>query len=209
MVAATDTTAVAVEWALRELLRHPEKMKKAQEEVDKVAGSQSRMVAESDYEHLSFIVAIIKETFRLHPPLPLVVRQSTQECTINGFTVPSGVTLFVNAWAIGRDPKVWDNPMEFRPERFLTASLDVTGHHYQLLPFGSGRRRCPAINLNMQAITITLAALVQCFDWEVPSSTDMSEQPGLVVTPAKHLQCFPVARYSGGYFAAKESSGDN
>ncbi|MBA0573742.1 hypothetical protein Golob_001003, partial [Gossypium lobatum] len=114
LTAATDTTAIAVEWALAELINNPEKLRKAQQELDQVVGTS-------------------------------------------------------------RDPKVWEDPLKFQPERFSkcnrpdtninSGDIDVKGLHYQLLPFGTGRRGCPGISLAMQELPVTLAALIQCFDW--------------------------------------------
>ncbi|GKV09173.1 hypothetical protein SLEP1_g20715 [Rubroshorea leprosula] len=211
LTAATDTTAIALEWALAELINHPEVLEKAQKEIDKVVG-KNRLVEESDNPSLHYIHAVIKETFRLHPPIPMISRKSTQECKIGGYTIPEGALLFVNIWSIGRDPKVWEDPFKFRPERFLKSengeasgtTIDVKGLHYQLLPFGSGRRACPGISLAMQELPTALAAMIQCFDWKVVVTdgekhgpvdvVDMDERPGLTAPRAHDLECFPISR---------------
>ncbi|XP_007020074.2 PREDICTED: licodione synthase [Theobroma cacao] len=214
LTAATDTAAIALEWALAELINHPDVLKIAQEEIDQVVG-KSRLVEESDNPRLLYIHAIIKETFRLHPPIPMINRKSVQSCQIMGYTIPADSLLFVNIWAIGRDPNVWADPLKFQPERFLTSNegdnnsgpIDVRGLHYQLLPFGAGRRRCPGTSLAMQALPTTLAAMIQCFHWK-PAATskigdgvDMSERPGLTAPRAKCLECVPIARFTPTLFA--------
>ncbi|XVF37233.1 hypothetical protein REPUB_Repub19eG0128900 [Reevesia pubescens] len=206
LTAATDTTAIALEWALAELINHPEVLKKAQKEIDEVVGN-NRLAEESDSPRLEYLQAIIKETFRLHPPIPMISRQSIEECKINGYTIPAQSLLFVNIWGIGRNPVVWENPFKFQPERFLKSNecdnnsghIDVKGFHYQLLPFGTGRRGCPGISLAMQELPTTLAAMIQCFDWKVAKPNtggvvDMTERPGLTAPRAQDLKCVPVAR---------------
>ncbi|XVF30075.1 hypothetical protein REPUB_Repub16aG0025600 [Reevesia pubescens] len=212
LTAATDTTAIALEWALAELINHPEVLRKAQEEIDQVVG-KSRLVEESDGPRLQYLQAIIKETFRLHPPIPMISRKSIEKCKINGYTIPAQSLLFVNIWGIGRDPNVWENPLKYQPERFLKSDdagnnsglIDVKGFHYQLLPFGTGRRGCPGISLAMQELPTTLAAMIQCFDWKFTKPNtggvvDMTERPGLTAPRAQDLECVPVARFNPALF---------
>ncbi|KAJ7947715.1 Cytochrome P450 [Quillaja saponaria] len=208
--AGTDTTAIATEWALVELINRPNVLEKARHEIDKIVG-MSRLVEESDVPSLPYIQAIVKETLRLHPPVPLVTRRCVEQCKIENYVIPANTLLLVNVWAIGRDPNNWESPMDFRPERFLNSNegggpLDVRGQHFQLLPFGSGRRICPGITLAMLQVPALLAAIIQCFDFQVvgpkgeklsPGDTvPMEERPGLTAPRAKDLVCFPVTRYS-------------
>ena len=138
----TDTTAVTLEWSLAELINHPTVMEKARKEIDSIIG-KDRMVMETYIDNLSYLQAIVKETLRLHPPSPFVLRESTGNCTIAGYDIPAKTQVFTNVWAIGRDPKHWDDPLEFRPERFLSndnesgkmGQVGVRGHHYQLFPW--------------------------------------------------------------------------
>ncbi|PON58138.1 Cytochrome P450, E-class, group I [Parasponia andersonii] len=203
--AGTDASALTIEWALSELINNPNIMNKAREEIDTVVG-KTRLVEESDINNLPYLQAIVKETLRLHSS-PLAVRESTQRCTINGYDIPEKTQLFINIWAIGRDPKYWENPLEFKPERFLSEDgsgsiniqLDVRGQNFHFMPFGSGRRGCPGTSLAMQIIQATLAAMIQCFEWKVDGkdgTVDMEEGPGLTLPRAQHLICVPVARFS-------------
>nr|AEG73887.1 flavone synthase [Picrorhiza kurrooa] len=157
--AGTDTTAITTEWAIAELINNPKVLIVAQQEIDKVIGPQ-RLLQESDAPNLPYLQAIIKETFRLHPPIPMLVRKSVSDCVVDGYKIPAKTLLFVNIWSMGRNPKYWATPMEFRPERFLekgNGSIDVKGRNFELLPFGTGRRGCPGMLLGMQEF-------VQC-DW--------------------------------------------
>ncbi|KAI6684302.1 hypothetical protein NL676_030215 [Syzygium grande] len=137
--ACTDTTAVTLEWAMSELLNHPHTMKKAAKEFDNAIGEQ-QLIDEANASKLPYLQNIISETLRLHPAVPLLVpRMSSEDCSIGGYNVCRDTTILVNAWAIHRDPKLWDDPTSFRPERFENGEVE----HYKLLPFGVGRRACP------------------------------------------------------------------
>ncbi|CAL5039375.1 unnamed protein product [Urochloa decumbens] len=199
--AGTDTTTITLEWALSELINNPSVLRRAQAELDAVVGP-TRLADESDLPNLPYLQAIAKETLRLHPTGPLIVRRSMEPCKVSGYDVPVGATVFVNVWAIGRDPASWaPDPLAFRPERFLeggeSAGLDVRGQHFHLLPFGSGRRICPGASLAMLVVHAALAAMVQCFEWEPVGGApvDMEEGPGLTL-PRKHpLVCTVKARF--------------
>ncbi|GAY63504.1 hypothetical protein CUMW_226120 [Citrus unshiu] len=148
------------------------------------------------------IKAVVMETLRLHPvTLLLVPRESMEDCTVNGFHIPRKSRVIINAWAIGRDPKAWNDPEKFFPERFFGSSVDVRGRDFQLLPFGSGRRGCPGIQLGLTVVKQVTAQLVHCFDWELPegmlpTELDMTKEFGLVTPRAKHLLVVPSYRLS-------------
>lgn len=115
--------ATAVEWALAELLRHPQDLQIAQEELDRVVG-QERLLQEAECEKLQFLDCIVRETLRLHPPTPLAIPHfSKNECHLRGFTIPKATTAYINIYAIGRDPMVWEKPNEFVPSRYVIPSL--------------------------------------------------------------------------------------
>nr|XP_043637634.1 cytochrome P450 93A3-like [Erigeron canadensis] len=196
--AGTDTSAITIEWALSELINHPNIMKRAREEIDEVVG-KTRLLQESDIPNLPYLQAIVKETLRLHSTGPMIVRQSTEDCTVGGYHIPANTTIFVNIWALGRDPKHWENPLEFRPERFEQNNLDVRGQHFHMIPFGSGRRMCPGTTLALQVIQTTVGAMIQCFDWKAGkdgnlTSVDMEEGVGITLPRKNPLVCIPVAR---------------
>ncbi|WOG90982.1 hypothetical protein DCAR_0310230 [Daucus carota subsp. sativus] len=207
--AGSETSATATEWALAELINHPDIMKEARQEIDTVVG-KNRLVEESDIINLPYLQSIVKETLRLHPPGPLIEREASEDCTIANYQIPAKTRLFVNVWALGRDSDYWENAPEFIPERFFLSSedkrngksqLDVRGQHFQVLPFGSGRRGCPGISLALRSVQTTLAVLIQCFEWEVRgegqnggSTVNMEEGTGLTISRARPLVCVPVAR---------------
>ncbi|KAJ8615510.1 hypothetical protein MRB53_034882 [Persea americana] len=182
----TDTTAVTLEWAMAELIKHPDVMEKAQQEVRRVVGKKAK-VEEEDLHQLHYLKLIIKETLRLHPVAPLLVpRESTRDVVIRGYHIPAKTRVFINAWAIGRDPKSWENAEEFLPERFVNNSVDFKGQDFQLIPFGAGRRGCPGIAFGISSVEISLANLLYWFNWELPGDLtkedlDMSEAVGITV----------------------------
>jgi len=178
----TDTTPTTLTWAVALLLNNPHALKKAQEELDTHVGGQ-RQVKESDMKNLVYIQAIIKETMRLHSPIQLItIRENVEDCIVGGYHVPAGTRLFVNLWKIHHDPRVWPEPWEFWPERFLTThkDVDLRGKHFDLIPFGSGRRGCPGVSFTLQIVEFTLASLVHAFEIATPTGepVDMSEGSG-------------------------------
>ncbi|VVA36199.1 PREDICTED: geraniol [Prunus dulcis] len=196
--AGTETTSATLEWAMAELLRNPEKLSKAQEELKQVVG-KGKPVEESDITRLPYLQAIIKETFRLHPVVPLLLpRRAQADIEICGYIVPKGAQVLVNAWAIGRDPTIWDNPTSFIPERFLGLDIDVTGQNFELIPFGGGRRICPGLPLAMRMLNLMLGSLINSFDnWKledgvVPEKMNMDEKFGLTLQMAHPVIAVPV-----------------
>ncbi|CAN1303648.1 Cytochrome P450 93A3 [Linum perenne] len=198
--AGTDTSSTLIEWGISELIKHPSAMNKARQEIDSVIDSvvgKSRMVQELDIPNLPYLQAVVKETLRLHPTGPLIVRESTEDCEIQGYNISARTRLFVNVWAIGRDPNHWEEPLEFRPERFIDGKgshVEVRGQHFEMLPFGSGKRGCPGTTLALHMVQTTLAVMVQCFEWKVDGDVDMEEGVGLTLPRANPLVCVPVAR---------------
>jgi flavonoid 3'-monooxygenase len=202
-VAGTDTTSTIVEWTMAELIRHPDILKHAQEELDVVVG-RDRLLSESDLSHLTFFHAIIKETFRLHPSTPLSLpRMASEECEIAGYRIPKGAELLVNVWGIARDPAIWPDPLEYKPSRFLPGGthtdVDVKGNDFGLIPFGAGRRICAGLSWGLRMVTMTAATLVHAFDWQLPADQtpdklNMDEAFTLLLQRAEPLVVHPVPR---------------
>jgi cytochrome P450 len=182
---------------MSELMRNPRVMKKAQSEVRAAVLNKPR-VQEEDVQGLKYLKMIVKENFRLHPPGTLLIpRETMQSCEISGYTVPAGTRIHVNVWAMGRDPDIWDRAEDFYPERFEHADVDFRGSHFELLPFGSGRRACPAIAMGVANVELVLANLLRCFDWELPEGMkeediDMEETGQLVFRKKVPLSLVPV-----------------
>ncbi|XP_062013964.1 cytochrome P450 81Q32-like [Rosa rugosa] len=180
LLAGTDTSAVTLEWAMSGLLNHPDMLDKARAELDAQLG-QERLVDEQDISKLLYLQSIISETLRLYPAAPMLLPHfASDDCIVGGFDIPRDTLLLVNAWAIHRDPKLWDDPESFKPERFEIGSKDEA-HKY--MPFGMGRRACPGVGLAQREVGLTLASLIQCFEWERVSKeeVDMTEGTGLTM----------------------------
>ncbi|KAF5465292.1 hypothetical protein F2P56_015312 [Juglans regia] len=199
-VAGTDTTASTLEFSMAELLRNPETLMKARAELENTIG-KGNPVQESDISRLPYLQAIVKETFRLHPTAPLLIPRKAPDAdtAIAGFTVPKGAQVLVNAWAIGRDPSTWDNPISFEPERFLRSDIDVRGQNFELIPFGSGRRICPGLPLAIRMIHLMLGSLIHSFDWKLEDGVstedlNMEEKFGITLQMAHPLRAVPILR---------------
>ena len=198
ILGGSDTTAGTLTWAISLLLNNTEALKKAQEELDLHVGAD-RQVDDSDIKNLIYLQAIIKETLRLYPAGPLLgPREAMESCTVGGYNVPGGTRLIVNIWKIQRDPRVWTDPSVFKPERFFTnhENVDVRGQHFELIPFGSGRRSCPGVSFALQVLHLTLARLLHGFDLASPLDlpVDMSESPGLTIPKATPLEVLLTPR---------------
>ncbi|CAA7391704.1 unnamed protein product [Spirodela intermedia] len=202
IVAATDTTTGTMEWAMAEMMEKPEVMRKVQEELDAVVGKDAA-VEESHLPRLPYLDAVVKETLRLHPALPLMVPHSPSEPSeLGGFHIPVGSRVLINAWAIHRDPSIWEDPSEFKPERFLTgdARWDYNGssNGFRYIPFGSGRRSCVGILMAERMSMFLLATLLHSYDWKLPAGDqiDLTESIGIVLKMAKPLTAIPSPRLS-------------
>ncbi|KAK4721752.1 hypothetical protein R3W88_011985 [Solanum pinnatisectum] len=199
LAGGTDTSATTIEWAFHELIKQPKMIKKAQKELDRVIGD-GRWVQEKDFTQLTYIESIIKETLRLHPlSTMLPPRTSLEDSHIAGYDIPKGTILMVNTWSIGRNSRYWESPEEFIPERFEGKDIDVTGQHFVLLPFGSGRRKCPGYSLGIRIIRATLANLLHGFNWQLPHGINpqdisMDEIYGLTTHPKLPLHFIMVPR---------------
>lgn len=199
LAGATDTSSTAIEWTLSELMKHPRTLNKVQKELENVVG-MNRMVEESDIDSLEYLYLVVKETMRLHPVAPLLLpHASMEDCIVNEFHIPKNSRILINMWAIGRDQDAWIDAEKFWPERFVGSNIDVRGRDFQLLPFGSGRRGCPGMQLGLTIVRLVVAQLVHCFDWDLPdgkmpSELDMTEKFSLVTPRANNLCAIPSFR---------------
>ncbi|KAL5858337.1 hypothetical protein ACOSQ3_005795 [Xanthoceras sorbifolium] len=201
MFGGTETVASAIEWAMSELMKSPEDLNKVQQELaDKVG--LSRFVHESDLDNLTYLKCAIKETLRLHPPIPLLLHETAEDTVVSGYRIPAKARVMINAWAIGRDPSSWDDPDKFKPSRFLHGCApDFQGNDFEYLPFGSGRRSCPGMQLGLYALELSVAHLLHCFNWVLPdgmepSELDMNDMFGLTAPRAVRLVAVPSYRLS-------------
>ncbi|XP_047173663.1 cytochrome P450 81E8 [Vigna umbellata] len=186
IVAGTETSAIALEWAMSNLLNNPEVLEKARIELDTLIGEECLM-KEEDVSKLQYLQNIITETLRLHPPAPMLLPHfSYEDCTVGGYDVPGKTMLMVNAWTIHRDPELWVDPTSFKPERFEDGPIDAN----KLMPFGLGRRACPGAAMAQKTLNLILGSLIQCFEWERigEEEVDMTEGRGTLVPKAIPLE---------------------
>ncbi|GAV79640.1 p450 domain-containing protein [Cephalotus follicularis] len=200
LVGGTDIVSNTVEWVMAKLIQHPKVMEKVHEELTEVVGLNN-IVEEFHLPKLRNLDAVVKETLRLHPPFPLLVsRCPSTSCTVGGYTIPKGTTVHLNVGAMHRDPDLWGNPLEFRPERFLNDPnlFDYRGNNLQYLPFGSGRRICAGIPLAEKMLMHVVASLLHCFKWELPPGQvlDFSDKFCIVVKKKNPLVAMPTPRLS-------------
>lgn len=193
----TDTTALLTEWVMAELVFNYEVQHKLHHELDIVVGNKN--ITDADVAKLPYLQAIVKETLRVHPPGPLLswARLSTSDVQLsNGMVVPANTTAMVNMWAITHDPKVWEEPLVFKPERFLDADVDVRGGDLRLAPFGAGRRVCPGKNLGLVTVTLWVAKLLQHFEWvqDMANPVDLTEVLKLSCEMKSPLSVVAVSR---------------
>ncbi|XP_050218842.1 cytochrome P450 81Q32-like isoform X2 [Mercurialis annua] len=188
LTAGSQTSAATLEWAMSLLLNHPEALQKAVAEIDVVVGID-KLLSETDVQKLSFLQNVINETFRLFPTAPLLLpHESSADCTVCGYDVARGTLLLVNTWSMNRNPKLWEDPEKFMPERFEGGE----GEENKLLPFGAGRRACPGAGLAKRVISLTLGSLIQSFEWErvCKEEINMEEGTGLTMPKAIPLEAF-------------------
>ncbi|XP_020600382.1 LOW QUALITY PROTEIN: cytochrome P450 84A1-like [Phalaenopsis equestris] len=202
MFGGTETVASAIEWAMAEILRSPDELKRIQSELAQVIGL-NRKVHESDLDKLPYLKCAIKETLRLHPPIPLLLHETAEDSTVAGYFIPKRSRVMINVWAIGRNKSAWKDPDAFRPSRFapggLDAAIDFRGNFFELLPFGSGRRSCPGMQLGLYALELAVANLLHCFSWDLPdgmkpSELSMDDVFGLTAPRAERLVAVPKPR---------------
>lgn len=210
MLAGFEPASRLVEWAMAEMVRKPRVLEKAQREVRQILKKRG-YIDESVIEELEYLKAVVKESLRLHPPAPLLSpRECTQTSEINGYTIPKGTHVFVNVWAIARDPKSWNTSSsssydaeEFAPERFMNSSIDFRGlNYFEYIPFGAGKRGCPGMLFGPAISEILLANLLCYFDWELPfgitpETLDMTELMGSTIRKKEDLILVPISTPHG------------
>ncbi|XP_047326755.1 flavonoid 3'-monooxygenase CYP75B137-like [Impatiens glandulifera] len=196
VLGGTATTSSTMEFMLAEMMNNPDVMNKAQEELEVVVGANN-MVEESHIHKLPYLRAVMKETLRLHPGAPLLAPHCPSEsCTIGGFTIPKGALVFINVWAIQRDPYNWKDPLKFDPERFMNSEWDFSGNDFNYFPFGSGRRSCVGIETTERIFVFLLASLIHSFEWKLSpgEKLDLEETIWIGLKKKKPLIAIPTPR---------------
>lgn len=194
-VAGIDTTSATVEWAMAELLHNPDKLMKIRKELQQVLSKDGEL-KDLDITKLPYLQAIVKETHRMHPTVPIIVRKTVTEVDICGFKVPKDTQVLVNVWSMGRNSSIWKDPDLFLPERFLEYEEDFRGEDFGFIPFGAGRKMCPGVPLAQRVAHTMLASLLYHFDWKLPNGQkfedmDMTEKFRITLHKIKPLMAIP------------------
>ncbi|KAJ9540446.1 hypothetical protein OSB04_026952 [Centaurea solstitialis] len=195
-----DSTVVAMVWAMSEIVRNGRVMQKLQNEIRNCTGRIEK-VKEMDVTKMKYLKMVVKETLRLHPPAPLLVpHESIGHCKIGGYDVFPKTTILINGWGIGRDRNTWgENAGEFYPERFDDDENENVEVDFEMIPFGGGRRTCPAIKTAPATVELVIANLLYWFDWEVPKGNDESlnlEEKGSLVVHKKYPLCLVPTKHN-------------
>ncbi|CAN1785960.1 Cytochrome P450 71D11 (Fragment) [Linum perenne] len=173
-LAGVETSATAIDWTMAEMIKDERVLQKAQQEVRQIFHGKPT-VDEGSIHELKYLDMVIKESLRLHPPLPLLLpRESQERVQINGYEIPANT------------------------KRFLDRSIDDKGMNFELIPFGSGRRMCPGMLYASAVVKLTLANLLYHFDWKLPDgmkpeNLDMTEAFGVTVRRKCSLRLIPIA----------------
>ncbi|KAK9051232.1 hypothetical protein SSX86_027858 [Deinandra increscens subsp. villosa] len=184
--AGTDTTSTALQWIMANLVKFPRIQRKLYEEIVAVVGPPppprkdlevEQVITEEDVQKMVYLKAVVLEGLRRHPPGHFVLpHRVMKEVEVEGYTIPQGATINFMVGEMGLDPEVWDEPMEFKPERFLVSDgvFDITGSKgIKMMPFGAGRRICPGSDLALLHLEYFVANLVWYFDWSVADGYDV------------------------------------
>nr|XP_043622397.1 costunolide synthase-like [Erigeron canadensis] len=196
LIAGMGTPTSVIEWAMSELMKNPETMKRAQAEVRAVL--KGNTITETDIRSMHYLKLVIKETLRLHSPPLLVPRVTKKHFNIDGYDIPANTNLLVNVWACETDPDSWENPESFIPERFENSPINYLGSDFQFIPFGAGKRICAGMTFGLNMVEHVVATFLYHFDWKLPNGlkpdeVDMTEVYGASVLPKYPLQIVPVS----------------
>jgi phenylalanine N-monooxygenase len=187
MLASVDNPANNVEWVLSEMLNQPEVLQKAVDEIDRVVGKE-RWVQEYDIPGLNYVKACAREGYRLHPVAPFnMPHVSMQDMTVASYFIPKGSHVLLSRYGLGRNPRVWEEPLKFKPERHLLKKdesstthkeVNLTENELRFISFSTGRRGCMGVQLGTSMNVMLLARLLQGFSWSFPPNMeeiDLSE----------------------------------
>ncbi|KAL4298602.1 hypothetical protein AHAS_Ahas17G0017300 [Arachis hypogaea] len=185
---------------MAEMIKKPKVMEATQAEVRRIYGNKG-YVDESELHQLIYLKCIIKETLRLHPPVPLLIpRENREPCQIKGYQIPANSRIMINAWAIGRDPRYWVDAMEFK---LFVDNYSIDNNrdtNFEFIPFGGGRRICSGIAFATPNMELPFAQLLYHFDWKLPNGIkneelDMTELFGMAMTRRNDLCLIPIIHH--------------
>ncbi|XP_019081367.1 cytochrome P450 89A2 [Vitis vinifera] len=201
--AGTDTTSTALQWIMANLVKAPHIQARLFEEISGVVGEGEEEVKEEDLQKMPYLKAVVLEGLRRHPPGHFVLPHSvTQDVSFEGYDIPKNATVNFSVSDMNWNPTIWEDPMEFKPERFLNSNgdgdhadagkeFDITGSkEIKMMPFGAGRRICPGYGLAMLHLEYFVGNLVWNFEWKAVEGdeVDLSEKLEFTVVMKNPLQ---------------------
>ena len=212
LTGGTDTTSTALQWIMANLVKHSNIQAKLFEEISGVIGEGKGEVEEEDLEKMPYLKAVILEGLRRHPPGHFVMAHSvTQDITFEGYLIPKNASLNFMVSQMNWNPKIWEDPMEFKPERFLNnngnGDQEVTdidryngSREIKMMPFGAGRRICPGYGLAILHLEYFVANLVWSFEWKAVEGdeVDLSEKQEFTVVMKNPLQVHLSPQWKNG-----------
>ncbi|XP_051137843.1 (S)-N-methylcoclaurine 3'-hydroxylase isozyme 1-like [Andrographis paniculata] len=178
LMGSTDSVTTITIWLLVEMIKNEEILQKVRKEITDQAVEAGNTISEPGLAQCEYLQACIKEALRLHTPSPVVVpRLASKASIINGYTIPKNTIVLINLWAIHTDPGMWEDPLMFKPDRFLNSPIAfkggaIDGAHFEYMPFGGGSRTCPGSEICRKGVQLMTACLVHYFDWRVPDGND-------------------------------------
>ena len=186
LIAGHETTAAVLTWTTFLLAKHPEVKAKVFEEVDRVVGDRNPTVA--DMRALVYTTRVINESMRLYPQPPVLIRRALEPVTLGGYNIDAGTDFFISVWNLHRNPRIWDEPDAFKPERFpIDAPMpNEYTEEYAYLPFGGGQRKCVGDQFAIFESIVSLAMLMRRFDFELDESKHPDGECGMTTGATIH-----------------------
>ena len=186
LIAGHETTAAVLTWTTFLLAKHPEVKAKVFEEVDRVCGDRNPTVA--DMRELKYTTRVINESMRLYPQPPVLIRRALEPVTLGGYNIDAGTDFFISVWNLHRNPRIWDEPDTFKPERFpIDAPMpNEYTEEYAYLPFGGGQRKCVGDQFAMFESIVSLAMIMRRFDFELDEKFHPDGECGMTTGATIH-----------------------
>ncbi|XVE90376.1 hypothetical protein DITRI_Ditri20bG0072700 [Diplodiscus trichospermus] len=182
--AGTATSSTTMQWIMANLVKYPHIQEKLFMEIKRVVGEGEEEVKEDDLPKIPYVKAVVLEGLRRHSPGDLLLpRRVTREIVLNDYLLPKDCTINFLVAEMGLDSTVWEDHMAFKPERFLNSdgsevNFDINcSREMKMMPFGAGRRICPAVDLAMLHMEYLLANLVWSFAWKAVDGDDVDLSP--------------------------------